>query len=216
MRSPFRAALFTTTSQFFSVAIVVLGLALSPVIAAKKPAANVDLPKVVFETDLGKMVIELYPEKAPKTVANFLAYVDAGFYNGTIFHRVVNNFVVQGGGYTYDFQRKETRDPVVNESNNGLLNEQATLSMARTSDPDSATSQFFINLKHNTNLDPEDDAPGYAVFGKVIEGFEVAKKIEKEPRGLFRNHPEAPNYAVRILRAQRLAPVSDASTTAAN
>jgi len=216
MRSPFRAALFGTSSQLLSVAIFVISLALSPVIAAKKPETNVERPKVVFETDLGKMVIELYPEKAPKTVANFLAYVDAGFYNGTIFHRVVNNFVVQGGGYTYDFQRKETREPVANESDNGLLNELATLSMARTSDPDSATSQFFINLKHNTNLDPEDDGPGYAVFGKVVEGFEVAKKIEKEPRGLFRNHPEAPNYAVRILRAQRLVAANDASAVPTN
>ncbi|WP_045859315.1 peptidylprolyl isomerase [Teredinibacter purpureus] len=164
-------------------------------------------PKIYFETDLGRMVIELYPQKAPITVANFLEYVDAGFYDGTIFHRVIDDFVVQGGGHTFDFKRKATRAPIVNESANQLLNLQATLSMARTGDPDSATSQFFINIKHNTHLDARGDIPGYAVFAKVIEGFDVVKKIEKEPRGLYRAHPEAPNYPVRILEAKRLAAV---------
>lgn len=168
--------------------------------AAKPSQEN---PNVVFETDLGNMVIELYITKAPVTVANFLQYVDEGFYEGTIFHRVIDDFVVQGGGLTYEFKRKPTRNPIVNESNNGLLNEQATLSMARTGAPDSATSQFFINIKHNTHLDPQNGMPGYAVFGKIIEGFDVVKKIEKEPRGLYRSFPEAPNYPVRILKAYR-------------
>ncbi|VUD56591.1 Peptidyl-prolyl cis-trans isomerase A [Thalassocella blandensis] len=161
-------------------------------------------PKVVFETSSGKMIIELFPKKAPITVKNFLQYVDSGFYNGTIFHRVVPGFVVQGGGFTFDFQRKETQDPIKNESNNGLKNLQTTLSMARTNAVDSATSQFFINLVDNPFLDANNAKAGYAVFGKVIEGFEVAKKIEKEPRGLHRAHPEAPNYAVIVEKAYRM------------
>jgi len=183
-----------------SVLFIVVSLQFTGLAFAAKDNTN---PQVLFKTDLGNMIIELYPQKAPVTVANFLKYVDDGFYEGTIFHRVIDDFVVQGGGLTYDFNRKPTRDPIVNESNNGLLNEQATLSMARTSDPDSATSQFFINIKHNTHLDPKDGMPGYAVFGKVIKGFDVVKKIEKEPRGLYRAHPEAPNYPVRILKASR-------------
>lgn len=170
-----------------------------------KNAAASQNPKVMMETDLGKITIELYPEKAPITVKNFLAYVDSRFYEGVIFHRVVQDFVVQGGGMTHDFQRKPNALPAIkNEASNGLKNVQGSLSMARTSDPDSATSQFFINLKDNTNLDPSDSSAGYAVFGKVIEGFDVVKKIEKEPRGLYRAQPEAPNFSVRILKAYRL------------
>ncbi|SMF63984.1 peptidyl-prolyl cis-trans isomerase A (cyclophilin A) [Alteromonadaceae bacterium Bs31] len=177
-----------------------------------KQASSPDNPRIYFETDLGKMVIELYPKYAPVTVENFLAYVDSGFYEGTIFHRVIDDFVVQGGGLTFDFKRKETREPIKNESDNKLVNLQATLSMARTSNPNSATSQFFINLNvHNTHLDPQNGNPGYAVFGKVVEGFEVVKKIEKEPRGLYRSHPEAPNYPVRILRTGRVVPEQDES-----
>lgn len=168
-----------------------------------KETANAN-PKVVLETDLGKMTIELYPKEAPITVKNFLAYVDNKFYEGIIFHRVVDDFVVQAGGFTYDFQRKEGLPPIKNESDNGLKNLQGTLSMARTADPDSASSQFFINIKDNPSLDAAAGKPGYAVFGKVIEGFEVVKKIEKEPRGLYRAFPEAPNYAVRILKAYRI------------
>jgi cyclophilin family peptidyl-prolyl cis-trans isomerase len=163
------------------------------------------LPRVTFQTSLGAFTIELYPEKAPITVKNFLDYVDNKFYVGTIFHRVVPGFVVQGGGMTYDFRRKETADPIKNEADNGLLNELATLSMARTSDPDSATSQFFINLNKNESLDyKKDESDGYAVFGKVIEGMDVVKKIEKEPRGLYRAHPQAPNYAVIIESTRRV------------
>lgn len=183
-------------------ALLLATLTLAAQAENKKPAT--ENPRIFFETDLGKMVIELYPQKAPVTVKNFLAYVDSGFYEGTIFHRVIPDFVVQGGGLTFDFKPKETMDPIANESNNGLLNEEATLSMARTSDPASATSQFFINLKHNPHLDAKGDAPGYAVFGKVVEGFDVVRKIEKEPRGLYRAFPEAPNYAVRILKAGRV------------
>ncbi len=173
----------------------------------QKPAAKKEMkvskPVVVFETTSGEIVIELYPKKAPITVENFLKYVDDGFYNGTIFHRVVPGFVVQGGGMTFDFQKKPTRDPIKNESTNGLKNLQGTLSMARTNIVDSATSQFFINLVDNAFLDPRGNNAGYAVFGKVVKGFEVVKKIEKEPRGMHRMQPEAPNYAVVVEKAYR-------------
>jgi len=159
---------------------------------------------VHWETDLGELVIELFPERAPKTVENFLRYVDDGFYDGTIFHRVIPGFVVQGGGMTYDFTKKEVHDPIPNESDNGLRNNPMTLSMARRSDPDSATSQFFINLNRNSSLDAKDDEPGYAVFGRVIEGQETVIDIVEEPRGDFRHHPDAPNTPVRILKAQRI------------
>lgn len=172
---------------------------------AKENKPTPPFPKVLFQTSLGAFTIELYPKEAPETVANFLQYVDDGFYVGTIFHRVIPDFVVQGGGITYDFRTKETRPPIKNEANNGLRNLTATLSMARVSDPDSADSQFFINLKDNEALDyVKDESDGYAVFAKVIEGFDVIKKIEKEPRGLYRSRPDAPNYPVIIEATQRL------------
>lgn len=154
-------------------------------------------PKVTFETDLGTIVIELFPEEAPITVENFLRYANDGFYTGTIFHRVIPNFVVQGGGLTFDFVRKETRAPIKNESDNGLKNYKGTLSMARLPDPDSATSQFFINLNHNRHLNPKKDEPGYAVFGKVVDGMDVVVKMTKEPQGKSRD--QAPDLPIRIL-----------------
>ncbi|WP_416053931.1 peptidylprolyl isomerase [Marinibactrum halimedae] len=169
-----------------------------------------------MRTDLGNIVIELYPKKAPVTVSNFLKYVDSGFYNGTIFHRVIPGFVVQGGGLRFDFGRKETRDPIINESNNGLLNLRGTLSMARFSDPNSATSQFFINLKHNTHLDPNQYNPGYTVFARVVSGMEIVEKIVAEPRGLYRKHPDAPNAPVRILAAKRVSTQNDSTTKKPN
>lgn len=174
-------------------------------------------PQVSFKTDLGTIVIELYPKQAPLTVANFLQYVDSKFYDGTIFHRVIPGFVVQGGGMNFEFAAKPTRSPIKNESNNGLKNDYQTLSMARTSNPDSATSQFFINLRANPSLDAAENKPGYAVFGKVIEGMDVVEKIVAEPRGMFKAFPEAPNYAVRILAATRVdksAPKAEQKTTA--
>lgn len=161
-------------------------------------------PQVLFKTTSGDITIELYPKEAPITVANFLKYIDEGFYNGVIFHRVVQGFVVQAGGFTFDFQRKQTHDPIKNESNNGLKNLRGTLSMARTSIIDSATSQFFININNNPALDSSAGRHGYAVFGKVINGMNIVKKIEAEPRGLHRAHPEAPNFAVIIEKATRL------------
>jgi cyclophilin family peptidyl-prolyl cis-trans isomerase len=167
--------------------------------APTKPAAGAPTknPVVEIKTNKGTMVVELYPDKAPKTVANFLSYVDKGFYNGTIFHRVIPDFMIQGGGYTGDRQRKDTDAPVQNEANNGLKNLAGSIAMARTSDPNSATSQFFINAKDNAFLDFKNDSPqgwGYAVFGKVIEGTEVVHAIEHAPTsdqgGAFANLPQ--------------------------
>ena len=177
--------------------LVLLSLAL-PAFAAN--------PKVQLDTDLGVIVLEVFTDKAPVTAANFLAYVDEGFYNGTIFQRVIPGVVVQGGGMTFDFVSKATRDPIVNESSNGLLNNYGTLSMARIADPDSATSQFFINVsvRGNPHLDPQKGKPGYAVFAKVIKGIDVVDAITREPRGQFRAYPEAPNDPIRIVKASRL------------
>ncbi len=166
-------------------------------------ATEADKPRVHLETDLGPIVLELFPSEAPKTVDNFLKYVDDGFYNGTIFHRVIPGFVVQGGGLTYDFTRKEPRDPVINESIKGLSNKPMTVAMARHQDPDSATSQFYINLNHNQSLDAKEDQPGYTVFGRVVEGHETVIKIVEEPKGDYKHYPDAPNTPVRILNATR-------------
>lgn len=136
--------------------------------------AQAENPRVKFETDMGNIVIELYPDKAPKTVENFLAYVDSGFYDNTHFHRIIKNFVVQGGGYDTKGVEKKTRPAITNEAKNGLKNELGTISMARTSDPHSASSQFFLNLRNNTSLDyPGSDGWGYAVFGRIVEGQDV-------------------------------------------
>jgi peptidyl-prolyl cis-trans isomerase A (cyclophilin A) len=139
-------------------------------------------PQVLFKTSEGDIRVELYPEKAPKTVDNFLQYVKSGQYNGTIFHRVIRGFMIQGGGYTQSFVEKPTRAPIPLESKNGLKNVAGALAMARTSDPNSATAQFFINTVDNANLDyPNPDGNGYAVFGKVTQGMDVVKKIEAAP-----------------------------------
>ncbi len=155
-------------------------------------------PSVVFETTQGNFVVELYPDKAPKTVANFLQYVKDGFYENTIFHRVMNNFMIQGGGFERDLTEKSTREPIVNESNNGLLNEPGTIAMARTMDPNSATAQFFVNLVDNQFLNytgPDPEQIGYCVFGKVTSGFDVVQKIGLVPTnfvGRFENVPTKP------------------------
>jgi cyclophilin family peptidyl-prolyl cis-trans isomerase len=134
--------------------------------------------KVKLETTMGDIVIELDKKAAPVTVKNFLTYVEEGFYDGTIFHRVIPNFMIQGGGFTPDMTRKKTHPPIINEANNGLKNNRGTIAMARLPQPDSATSQFFINHKDNPNLNYVDARnPGYAVFGKVVEGMETVDKI---------------------------------------
>ena len=137
-------------------------------------------PSVEFQTSQGNFTVELYPEKAPKTVANFLQYVKDGFYENTIFHRVINHFMIQGGGFERDLSEKSTRAAIANEASNGLLNELGTIAMARTADPDSATAQFFVNLTDNQFLNyvgPDPDQIGYCVFGKVTSGIEVVQKI---------------------------------------
>ena len=139
-------------------------------------------PKVEFKTTMGNFVVELDDVKAPKTTANFLSYVKSGFYNGTIFHRVIDGFMIQGGGFTPDLVQKPTNPPIVSESQNGLKNSSYTIAMARTSDPDSATSQFFINVNDNVPLDfPNAMGNGYTVFGKVISGMQTIDAIRKVP-----------------------------------
>jgi cyclophilin family peptidyl-prolyl cis-trans isomerase len=141
-------------------------------------------PKVLMETSLGSITLELYPDKAPATAANFLRYVDEGFYNGTVFHRVIGGFMIQGGGMDRALHRKETHEPIPNEADNGLTNRRGTIAMARTSQPDSATSQFFINLVDNSFLDFREKNRrgwGYAVFGRVIDGMDTVDKIAKLP-----------------------------------
>lgn len=158
---------------------------------------------VVFSTNHGDIVIELFPEQAPVTVENFLSYVDSGFYDGTIFHRVIPGFVIQGGGFTPEMQQKRTQDPIKNEADNGLKNERGTLSMARTSDINSATSQFFINLNHNAFLDHGARDFGYAVFGRVVEGMEVVDKIAQVPTGRYGMHSDVPREPVVVTKAVR-------------
>jgi peptidyl-prolyl cis-trans isomerase A (cyclophilin A)/peptidyl-prolyl cis-trans isomerase B (cyclophilin B) len=143
-------------------------------------------PQVELKTNMGTVVLELYPDKAPKSVDNFLQYVKDGHFKGTIFHRVIPNFMIQGGGFGADLAQKQTRAPIPNEANNGLKNDLGTIAMARTSDPNSATAQFFINHKNNDFLNHTAPTPqgwGYAVFGKVIKGMDVVNKIAAIPTG---------------------------------
>ncbi len=153
-------------------------------------------PKVKIATSMGDIVVELNAEKAPKTVANFVQYVNDKFYDGTIFHRVINGFMIQGGGFTPEMQQKPTRAPIPLEASNGLKNDTYTIAMARTGNPDSATAQFFINVKNNDMLNaPSPDGHGYAVFGKVISGTEVVDKIkavETANAGPHQNVPKTP------------------------
>ena len=142
-------------------------------------AATNEAPRVSIKTNVGEIVVELNPAKAPKSVDNFLQYVKSGFYNGTVFHRVIRGFMIQGGGFTTKDAEKATRAPIENESSNGLKNKQYAIAMARTPDPNSATAQFFINTHNNRFLDyPGQDGWGYAVFGKVIQGTEIVDLIE--------------------------------------
>lgn len=158
--------------------------------------------KVSMETDLGTLILELYPDKAPETVKNFLAYTTTGFYKGTLFHRVIHGFMVQGGGFSEDMQQKATQAPIPNEAANGLKNLKGTIAMARTNVPNSATSQFFINTVDNAFLDfkePTAQGFGYCVFGRVVEGMDVLSKIERVPTVFRRGHQNVPKDPVRIL-----------------
>lgn len=174
------------------------------VLATSALAADAAHPHVLLSTSLGEIEVELAADKAPVSVQNFLAYVDKGFYNGTVFHRVIPGFMVQGGGFTENLQEKDTAAPIKNEADNGLLNERGTLAMARTSEVNSATSQFFINLTDNDFLNHGQRDFGYAVFGKVVRGMGVVDQMAKVPttsKGMYQN---VPSDAIVILSAKRL------------
>ncbi|HSC48497.1 MAG TPA: peptidylprolyl isomerase [Gammaproteobacteria bacterium] len=158
---------------------------------------------IILTTNLGDITLELFADKAPLTVQNFLAYVDEGFYDGTIFHRVIPDFMVQCGGFTADMQQKKTRAPLKNEADNGLSNEPYTIAMARTSDVNSATSQFFINLADNTFLDHGKRDFGYAVFGKVTQGTDVVDKIAEVKTGSKGGHKDVPLATVTITKVRK-------------
>ena len=172
-----------------------------------EPASDLPTPgpsAVLMRTSAGDLTIELYPNEAPRTVENFLQYVADGFYDGTIFHRVVRGFVIQGGGFTADMMEKDTRAPIENEATNGLMNLRGTLSMARTMDPDSATSQFFINTKDNAMLDhtePTTRGWGYAVYGMVISGMDAVDRIEASPVVSRAGHNDVPETPIVIESA---------------
>lgn len=182
-----------------------LGLSALTIVPTGAGAADTQAPRVRLQTSLGAIVVELDRAKAPNTVENFLGYVRDGHYDGTVFHRVIENFMIQGGGFTAEYQQKPTRKPVANEADNGLKNKRGTLAMARTSDPDSATAQFFINVVDNEFLDyraPTQQGWGYAVFGRVLEGMDVVDEIKQLPTGPggpFRN--DVPRQAVVIEKA---------------
>ena len=189
-------------TRFGIVQLLVLTLGLGGAL----PVAAKGNPMVVLSTSMGDIKVELYADKAPVSVQNFVEYVKAGYYDGTIFHRVIPAFMIQGGGLTTDMQDKRAgqRPAIKNESSNGLKNETGTLAMARTSVPDSATSQFFINVKDNTFLDKENaqDKVGYAVFGRVTEGMDVVRKIEQVKTASKGPHQNVPVDAVTIKSAK--------------
>jgi peptidyl-prolyl cis-trans isomerase A (cyclophilin A) len=182
---------------------------LSLALAAQALAAQAGNPHVELKTTEGTIVLELYSEKAPKTVANFVEYVKNGFYDGLIFHRVIDGFMIQGGGMTPNMSEKATRPPIENEARNGLRNDTGTIAMARTQDPNSASAQFFINLVDNRPLNyPSPDGYGYAVFGKVSDGMDVVRKIGKTATGSKGFHRDVPVQPI-VIQSARLLPEKD-------
>jgi cyclophilin family peptidyl-prolyl cis-trans isomerase len=169
-------------------------------VAAASPGAGAADPQVDMKTSAGTIRLELYPAKAPKTVANFLQYAKDGHFNGTIFHRVIPDFMIQGGGFDKAMSQKQARPPIENEAKNGLKNDLGTIAMARTSQPHSASAQWFINLKNNDflNAASAQDGWGYAVFGKVVSGMDVVMKIAKVPTGNSGMHQNVPREPVVI------------------
>ena len=185
------------------ISIVILCCIVLAAGAADKPGEN---PKVVLDTSKGKIVIELYLQQAPETVVNFLSYVDAKFYDGTIFHRVIPNFMIQGGGFTADMRRKPGKGPIKNEADKGLKNERGTIAMARTAEPHSATAQFFINTVNNDFLNHKSKTRqgwGYAAFGRVIEGMDVVDAISAVKTTRYQQYRDVPVEAVVIKSATR-------------
>src|SRR5438876_809069 len=169
------------------------------------PFAWAQNPRIEFKTSMGSFTLELYPDKAPKTVANFLQYAKSGFYDGTIFHRVIDGFMIQGGGFEPGMRQKPTRGTIKNEAGNGLKNDRYTIAMARTSEPHSASSQFFINVKDNDFLNhtaPSSQGWGYCVFGKVVQGEEIVDKIKRVKTGSRGGHADVPVEDVVIEKAE--------------
>ena len=183
-------------------ALALTSIALAAIFSVATPAAAQDAPKVKLSTSMGDIVVQLEPAKAPKTVENFLQYVKDKHYDGTIFHRVIDGFMVQGGGFTADMAQKPVRAPIVLEAQNGLKNDKYTIAMARTSVPDSATAQFFINVKDNAMLNArQPSGDGYAVFGKVVQGTDVVDKIKAVATGNKGGHQNVPSSPVTITSA---------------
>ena len=178
------------------ILLLCLTLALAPFVTADNTTPN---PVVVIKTSEGSFTLRLFRDKAPLAVENFLAYVDDGFYNGTIFHRVIPDFMIQGGGMLPDMSEKETRGPIANESKNRLHNTRGTVAMARTNEPDSATSQFFINVRNNLSLDWAPGRDGYTVFGEVIDGMKIVDYIVTAPTGKKGNHQNVPIEPITII-----------------
>jgi len=171
------------------------------------PKPDAAHPRVALDTSKGRIVLELYPDKAPKTVANFLQYVKSGHYDGVIFHRVIDGFMIQTGGFTADMSQKPTKEPIQNEADNGLKNERGTIAMARTGDPHSASAQFFVNTVNNDFLNHKSKTPqgwGYTVFGKVVEGMDVVDQIAKVRTGTRSGFQDVPVEPVVIKKATAL------------
>ena len=198
-------------TKFFSRLLAILVLSTPYLAWGQESSTETQVPYVKLETNFGTITIKLYPEKSPKTVENFLAYVDSGHYDETVFHRVISNFMIQGGGFTTSMEEKPTGDYIVNESGNKLHNIRGTLAMARTSDPDSASAQFFINQRSNLRLDWAPGKPGYTVFGEVVDGmstvdFIASSKTGRAPvmtsagQAVFSDVPEEPVILKKAYR----------------
>jgi len=189
---------------------VLTGLLLCAHLAAQQENAGAATPVAVIHTSMGDITLELYADKAPLTVGNFIHYANSGFYDGTIFHRVISHFMIQGGGFTPDMQQKPTEEPILNEANNGLSNTRGTIAMARSGHPHSATAQFFINVEDNQNLDYTGESSsrawGYAVFGKVTAGMEVVDAIRFVETTAMPPHADVPKSPVIIERVEIIAP----------
>jgi len=202
----------------FLIAVLALALAGPAVAEEAKPAPKAEAkpadakpaenPRVLIKTSMGDITVELFQKEAPVSTRNFLTYVDKKFYDGTIFHRVINGFMIQGGGFDKNLRQKGTLDPIENEATNGLKNKRGTLAMARTMDPHSATSQFFINVVDNPSLDfvsPADGRTwGYAVFGRVVDGMDVVDAIKAVPTGMKNGMADVPVTPVEIISATRI------------